>query len=145
MMGTVNRSNIIYWKLFEKTVKYLLGNCYFKLANKIFRQVIWIPITTQKMKFSIKDFFNKFLQFAADLVTFTEEILNRKLLFLCSAWVLIQPHSLQIFFFLFHYERKWIRTVISPHSVWMREKTYQKNSEYGHFSRSLERRFSFFL
>ena len=101
MMGTVNRSNIIYWKLFEKAVKYLLGNCYFKLANKIFRQVIWIPITAQKMKFSIKDFFNKFLQFAADLVTFTKEILNRKLLFLCSALFLIQPHSSQIFFFYF--------------------------------------------
>ena len=32
-------------------------------------------ITAQKMKFSIKD-----------LVTFTEEILNRKLYFLCSEW-----------------------------------------------------------
>ena len=37
--------------------------------------------TAQKMKFSIKDFFSKF---AADLVTFTEEILNGKLQFLCS-------------------------------------------------------------
>ena len=35
--------------------------------------------TAQKMKFSIKDFFSK-----ADLVTFTEEILNAKLHFLCS-------------------------------------------------------------
>ena len=34
------------------------------------------------MKFSIKDFFSKFGH--ADLVTFTEEILNRKLHFLCS-------------------------------------------------------------
>ena len=33
------------------------------------------------MKFSIKDFFSKF---PADLVTFTEEILNGKLHFLCS-------------------------------------------------------------
>ena len=32
-------------------------------------------IAAQKMKFSIKD-----------LVTFTEEILNRKLYFLCSEW-----------------------------------------------------------
>ena len=39
------------------------------------------------MKFSIKDFFSKFWpnpQFPADLVTFTEEILNGKLHFLCS-------------------------------------------------------------
>ena len=33
------------------------------------------------MKFSIIDFFSKF---PADLVTFIEEILNRKLHFLCS-------------------------------------------------------------
>ena len=38
------------------------------------------------MKFSIKDFFSKFLQKTADLVTFTEEILNGKLHFLCSAF-----------------------------------------------------------
>ena len=42
------------------------------------------------MKFYIKDFFIKcdqicsFQQFFADLVTFTEEILNGKLHFLCS-------------------------------------------------------------
>ena len=36
--------------------------------------------TAQKMKFSIKDFFSK----SADLVTFTEEILNGKPPFLCS-------------------------------------------------------------
>ena len=39
--------------------------------------------TAQKMKSSIKDFFSKC--FHADLVTFTEEILNGKLHFLCSA------------------------------------------------------------
>ena len=37
-------------------------------------------LTAQKMRFSIKDFFSK----AADLVTFTDEILNGKLHFLCS-------------------------------------------------------------
>ena len=43
-----------------------------------------------KMKFSIKDFFSRwdqirsFLQFSADLVTFTEEILDGKLHFLWS-------------------------------------------------------------
>ena len=30
------------------------------------------------MKFSIKDFFSQFIQETADLVTFTEEILNGK-------------------------------------------------------------------
>ena len=42
-------------------------------------------INAQKMKFSIKDFFSKCDQ-AAYLVTFTEEILNGKLHFLCSEW-----------------------------------------------------------
>ena len=46
--------------------------------------------TVQKLKFSIKDFFSKcdqicsLLQETADLVTFTEEILNGKLHLLCS-------------------------------------------------------------
>ena len=42
--------------------------------------------TAQKMKFSIKDFFSKCgrIQFPADLVTLTKEILNGKLHFLCS-------------------------------------------------------------
>ena len=41
------------------------------------------------MKFSIKDFFIKYDQmriFSEDLVTFTEEILNEKLHFLCSVY-----------------------------------------------------------
>ena len=41
----------------------------------------------KKMKFSIKDFFSKcdhLLIWSADLVTFTEEILNGKLHFLCG-------------------------------------------------------------
>ena len=36
------------------------------------------------MKFSVKDFFNKCEEFPTDLVTFTEEVLNGKLLLLCS-------------------------------------------------------------
>ena len=39
--------------------------------------------TAQKMKFSIKDFFSKCDQFPADLITFTDEILNGNLHFLC--------------------------------------------------------------
>ena len=40
-------------------------------------------ITAQKLKFSIKNFFDKYnqIQFPADLVSFTEEILNGKLQF----------------------------------------------------------------
>ena len=41
----------------------------------------------KKMKFSIKDFFCK--QFPADLVKFTEEILNGKLHFFCSDNILV--------------------------------------------------------
>ena len=41
--------------------------------------------TAQKMKFSIKDFFSKYMtKSAGDLVIFTEEILNGKFRFLCS-------------------------------------------------------------
>ena len=36
------------------------------------------------MRFSIKDFLSKCDQIRSDLVTFTEEILNGKLYFLCS-------------------------------------------------------------
>ena len=46
-----------------------------------------VNCTAQKMKFSIEDFFSKYdpnLQETTDLVTFTEEILNGKLHFLCS-------------------------------------------------------------
>ena len=43
--------------------------------------------TAQKLTFSIKDFFCKFLQLSTDLVTFTEEILNGKPNFLCNATI----------------------------------------------------------
>ena len=46
----------------------------------------WQTRTAQKMKFSIKDFLSKCDQIRRklDLVTFTKEILNGKLHFLCS-------------------------------------------------------------
>ena len=44
------------------------------------------------MKIFIKDFFSKCDQ-TADLVTFTEEILNRKLHFLCSDIFYFFPNS----------------------------------------------------
>ena len=40
--------------------------------------------TSQKMKFSVKDFFSKCDQIRSKPVTFTEEILNGKLYFSCS-------------------------------------------------------------
>ena len=61
-------------------------------CNKI--PLLWIYLkfsinfTPQKVKFSIKDFFSicdQMWQETADLVTFTKEILNEKLHFLCSA------------------------------------------------------------
>ena len=54
-------------------------------AKLIFRER---KITAQKMKFSIKDFFSKCDQMRSpeDLVTFTKEILNGKLHFLCSEY-----------------------------------------------------------
>ena len=47
--------------------------------------------TALKMKFSIKDFFSKTnLQETMDLVTYTEEILNGKLHFLCSVSIICE-------------------------------------------------------
>ena len=59
----------------------------FSTLNKVNKLMDEFTITPQKMKFSIKDFFSKCNQirrFSADLVTFTEEILNGRLHFLCS-------------------------------------------------------------
>ena len=44
----------------------------------------WEICTAQNMKFSIKDFFSK-----CDLVTFTEEILNGELHFLCNDYLIL--------------------------------------------------------
>ena len=69
-------------------------------AKKLLFGKIWLRkinsdraiTTTQKMKFSIKDIFSKCDQIRspADLVTFTEKILNGKLHFLCSVLFLRQ-------------------------------------------------------
>ena len=47
---------------------------------------LFLTYTGHKMKFSSKDFFIKCdqIQFPADLVIFTEEVLNDKFHFLCS-------------------------------------------------------------
>ena len=62
--------------------------CTVPLKDWMAASILILPLkerTAQKMKFSIKDFFSKcFPQETADLVTFTEEILNGKLHFLCS-------------------------------------------------------------
>ena len=47
--------------------------------------IFWMIITTaQKTKFFVEDFFRKCDQIRRKQVTFTEEILDRKLHFLCS-------------------------------------------------------------
>ena len=51
--------------------------------------------TAQKMKFSIKDFLSKCDPEAADLVTFTEEILNEKLIF-CAVGNILYSRSKKI-------------------------------------------------
>ena len=55
----------------------------FTLVSEIVETTIVEPVTTQKKKFSIKDFFSKCDQIrkTADLDTFTEEIPNGKLIF----------------------------------------------------------------
>ena len=45
---------------------------------------MYLLYTAQKMKFFINDFFSKCDQIRADLVTFTEKIINEKFHFLCS-------------------------------------------------------------
>ena len=59
-----------------------------KLDLKFFPNLVpFSSSTAQKMKFSIKDFFNKcdqIPQFPVDLITFAVEIFNGKLHFLCS-------------------------------------------------------------
>ena len=61
--------------------------------------------TTKKTKFSIKDFFSKCAFGIADLVTFTKEILNGKLHFLCSDI-----------------------TTTSSKNIWVKFITYEKNN-----------------
>ena len=58
-----------------------------------------------KMKFSIKNFFSKCdqIKFPADLVTFTKDILNEKLHFLCN--VSVATASIDISNFMKFYER----------------------------------------
>ena len=69
-------------RLFSFTV----SNCNINIEaqNLTNYQIKLIISTAQKMKISIKDFFSKCDQFPADLVTFTEEIVNGNLRFLCS-------------------------------------------------------------
>ena len=55
-----------------------------------------IEFAAQKMKFSVKEFLSKLGQIRkslVDLVTFTEEILNGKLHFLCSDFLALNSRS----------------------------------------------------
>ena len=74
--------------LAELLVNPLTNSISQKTFTNIFPSIrVITACTAQKMKFRIKDFFSKCDQIrsAADLVTFTEEIFNAKLHFLCSA------------------------------------------------------------
>ena len=55
---------------------------------RFYMRIVLVVTLHKKIKFSIKNFFSKCDQmrpnFPADLVTFTEKILNEKLHFLCS-------------------------------------------------------------
>ena len=52
-----------------------------KIFAEFFQVLAQFPFTAQKMKFSIINYFEN-----CGLATFTGEILNGKLHFLCSAW-----------------------------------------------------------
>ena len=70
---TANDGSTLYQNLHRVT-------CHFIIDVRI-----QTSCTEQKMKLPIKGFFSKYDQIRSDLVTFTEEILNGKLRFLCSA------------------------------------------------------------
>ena len=71
-----NCFQLIAWLAGSQMILYNAGKRFFT----------WQTDTAQKMKFSMKDFLGKCDQIhrKLDLVTFTEEILNGKLHFLCS-------------------------------------------------------------
>ena len=76
---------LTYYFRSRKTLNVFLVYLFNDFLMKLHEQKI--KNTAQKIKFSIKNFFSKCDQtrrYPADLVTFTEEIINGKLLFLCS-------------------------------------------------------------
>ena len=80
--------------------------------------------TAQKMKISIKDFFSKCDQirsFHADLVTFTEEILNGKFHCLCSD--LTMPSICLILELLPQFTTPWILIKTIPRWIYKEETT----------------------
>ena len=79
--------------------------------------------TTKKTKVSIKDFFSKCAFGIADLVTFTKEILNGKLHFLCSditttssknIWVKFITYEKNNLFDVFNSTRKYLENTRGP-------------------------------
>ena len=73
---TLPKSPVLFVIITHRTSLHCIINC-----------LLIILDTVQKIKFSMKDFFSKCDEIRkkpADLVTFTEEILYRKLHFLCS-------------------------------------------------------------
>ena len=60
------------------------NQCGFRKSDSCANQIVsMVHDIAQKIKFSIKNLFS-ITQFPADLITFTEEILNEKLYFLCN-------------------------------------------------------------
>ena len=75
------------------------------------------------MKFSIKDFFSKCAFGTTNLVTFTKEILNRKLHFLCSditttsstnIWIKFITYEKNNFFDVFNSTGKYLENTRGP-------------------------------
>ena len=64
-------SSTLTWGFHSESWTETFRNCY-------------VVSTAQKMKFLINDFFSKYDQESVDLGTFTEEIINGKLHFLCN-------------------------------------------------------------
>ena len=72
----------------ETRYVYVCEMCFFLCTKcKSMKKFIMLPLTLhKKMKYSIQDFFSKVISSVTDLVTFTEEILNGKLHFLCNVY-----------------------------------------------------------
>ena len=94
----------------ESDVSNLTKSSFYSLLTITMESFLIIneDFTAQKMKFSIKD-----------LVTFTEEILNGKLHFLCSVYeqcdgvVMDSPFTL-VYIFMCHFENIWLENCFKP-------------------------------
>ena len=120
--------------------KYILGKN-FAEENSFF-WLIFVTYPAQKMKISIKNFFSKRDQIRRklDLVTFTEEILNGKLHFLCSisnisSSVFKDNAVIPCFWFIFNisfcWEKNWRKLTVN--NIIDGEKFSHLQEIYSHF------------